>query len=88
VISELHRKQSILLYAKTRSMPDRIVNLVQRQVRPIARGKARAAFEFGAKISISVRNGWLCPTSSCSAQISGGETRWKVALHLGSECIL
>jgi hypothetical protein len=48
VISELHRQQSILLYAKTRSMPDRIVNLVQRQVRPIARGKARAAFEFGA----------------------------------------
>jgi hypothetical protein len=48
VISELHRHQSILLYAKTRSMPDRIVNLVQRQGRPIARGKARAAFEFGA----------------------------------------
>jgi hypothetical protein len=51
VISELHRQQSILLYAKTRSMPDRIVNLVQRQVRPIARGKARAAFEFGALAS-------------------------------------
>jgi hypothetical protein len=48
VISELHRQQSILLYAKTRSMPDHIVNLVQRQIRPIARGKARAAFEFGA----------------------------------------
>ena len=58
VISELHRQQSILLYAKTRSMPDGIVNLVQRQVRPIARGKARAAFEFGAKISVSVRNGF------------------------------
>jgi hypothetical protein len=42
VISELHRQQSILLYAKTRSMPDRIVNLVQRQVRPIARGEARS----------------------------------------------
>ena len=48
VISELHRQQSILLYAKTRSIPDRIVNLVQRQVRPIVRGKARAAVEFGA----------------------------------------
>jgi hypothetical protein len=32
VISELHRQQNILLYAKARSMPDRIVNLVQRQV--------------------------------------------------------
>lgn len=58
VISELHRQQSILLYAKTRSIPDRIVNLVQRHVRPIVRGKARAAVEFGAKISVSVRNGF------------------------------
>jgi transposase, IS5 family len=33
VISELHRQQSILLYSKTRSMPDRIVNLVQRHAR-------------------------------------------------------
>ena len=48
VISELHRQQNIWLYAKTRSIPDRIVNLVQRQVRPIVRGKARAAVEFGA----------------------------------------
>jgi hypothetical protein len=58
VISELHRQQSILLNLKTRSMPDRIVNLVQRHVRPIVRGKARAACEFGAKISVSVRNGF------------------------------
>ena len=58
VISEMHRQQSILFYSKTRSMPDRIVNLVQRQVRPMVRGKARAAVEFRAKISVSVRNGF------------------------------
>jgi len=58
VISELHRQQRILLYAKTRSIPVRIINLVQRQVRPIVRGKASAAVEFGAKISVSVRNGF------------------------------
>ena len=58
VISELHRQQSIVLSANTRSIPDRIVNLVQRHVRPIVRGKARAACEFGAKISVSVRNGF------------------------------
>jgi IS5 family transposase len=58
VISELHRQQTIPLHAKTRSIPDRIVNLVQRHVRPIVRGKARAAVEFGAKISVSVRNGF------------------------------
>ncbi len=46
------------LPASSRSIPDRIVNLVQRQVRPMVRGKARAAVEFGAKISVSVRNGF------------------------------
>jgi len=55
VISELYRQQSILLYSNTRSITDRIVNLVRQHVRLIARGKARAAFEFGAKISVSVR---------------------------------
>lgn len=58
VISELHRQQSILFYSKTRSMPDRIVNLVQSHIRPMMRGKSRAAGEFGAKISVSVRNGF------------------------------
>jgi transposase, IS5 family len=58
VISELHRQQSILLYSQTRSMPDRILNLVQSHIRPIVRGKARAAVEFGAKISVSVQNGF------------------------------
>ena len=58
VISELDRQQGMLLNADTRSMPDRIVNLVQRHVRPMVRGKARAAVEFGAKISVSVRNGF------------------------------
>jgi len=58
VISEMHRQQSILLNTTTRSFPDSIVNLVQRQVRSIVRGKARAAVELGAMISISVRNGF------------------------------
>jgi len=56
--SELHRQQNILINSKTRSIPDRLVNLVQRHVRPIVRGKARAAVEFGAKISVSVQNGF------------------------------
>jgi hypothetical protein len=58
VISWLHRHQTSFLYSKLRSIPDRIVNLIQRQVRPIARGKVRDTFEFGAKISGSVRNGF------------------------------
>ena len=55
VISELHRQPSILLYFKNGRVSDRIVILVQRHVRPIVRGNARAAFEFGAKISVSMR---------------------------------
>jgi len=43
VICELYRLRSILLYSNTRSIPDRIVNLVQRQACSSARGKARAA---------------------------------------------
>ena len=63
VISELHRQQTILLYAKTRSMPNRIVNLVQRHVRPIVRGKAQASVEFGAlarRASACGRSASLC----------------------------
>ncbi len=56
--SEQYRQQTILLHSKTRSIADRIVSLVQRWVRPIVRGKARASVEFGAKISVSVRNGF------------------------------
>ena len=54
VVSELVRKQSILDYADSRSIPDRLVRLFQMHIRPTVRGKARCDVEFGAKISISV----------------------------------
>ena len=56
VIIELYRQQSILLYSKARSMPKRIVNLLQRHQRPIIRDKSKAAVELVAKINVSVRN--------------------------------
>lgn len=34
------------------------MNLVPSHIRPMMRGKARAAVELGAKISVSVRNGF------------------------------
>ena len=46
--SEPYRQQTVLLYSNTKSIPDRLVSLVQRWVRPIVRGKARATVEFGA----------------------------------------
>ena len=40
------------------SVPDRIVSLSQPWLRPIVRGKTKVAVEFGAKLDISVVNGW------------------------------
>jgi hypothetical protein len=54
VVSELMRQQRILYYSDSRSIPDRIVNLVQAHIRPIVRGKSRCNVESGANISISV----------------------------------
>jgi hypothetical protein len=71
VISELHRQQSILLYAKTRSIPERIVNLVQRQVRPIVRGRARAAVEFGALARRASACGRLFPFAMALPSCTG-----------------
>ena len=81
VISEVHRQRSILMYAKTRSIPVRIVNLVQRQVRPIVRGKARAADEFGAiarRASASSRLVFQCAMALPSCTESAGIHTMKV----------
>ncbi len=40
------------------TMSDRIVSISQPHVRPIVRGKARSNVEFGAKISVSLVNGF------------------------------
>jgi IS5 family transposase len=52
--SELHRQERILLNTKPRNIPDPVVNLVQGQVRPIVRAKARASVASGAKLSAMV----------------------------------
>jgi IS5 family transposase len=65
VISERNRQESIQLNVKTRSITDRSLNLVQRSVRPVVRGKARAVVEFGGKISIP------CGTGFASLYLTG-----------------
>ena len=70
VISELSRQQSILLYSKTRSMPDRIVNLFQSHIRPMMRSKVGAAVKFSPKISVSVRNGFAFCTGLAGNHIT------------------
>ncbi len=58
VISELYRQQKEMHSKRIHRIEDRIVNLSQPHVRPIVRGKAKAAVEFGAKVSISVVDGF------------------------------
>jgi hypothetical protein len=58
VIRELYRQQLWMYENKQHSISDRIVSLSQPHVRPIVRGKARASVEFGAKVSISLVDGF------------------------------
>lgn len=58
VISELYRQQKEMFDAKKHAIPGRIVSISQPHVRPIVRGKANAPVEFGAKISVSLVDGY------------------------------
>ena len=58
VIAELYRQQAYMHENNTHQVDDRIVNLDQHWVRPIKRGKVSAETEFGAKVSISVVDGY------------------------------
>lgn len=60
VINEVFRQQVKLYKGRTHSIPGKIMSISQPHVRAIARGKARAAYEFGAKISASMNeNGMI-----------------------------
>lgn len=58
MINELYRQQEIMYKTKEHSIEDRIVSISQPHVRPIVRGKAGADTEFGAKVAISLADGY------------------------------
>jgi hypothetical protein len=58
VISELYRQQREMYENKSHKVEGRIVSISQPHVRPIVRGKVSADVEFGAKISVSVVDGY------------------------------
>jgi IS5 family transposase len=58
VCHEIHRQQLHMIQNNSRRVDDRIVSASQPHVRPIKRGKAGRDTEFGAKLSISVVNGF------------------------------
>ncbi len=57
-IRTIYEQQKYMYDNHTHSVPDRIVSVSQPFVRPIVRGKAGKPVEFGAKLDISVVDGW------------------------------
>lgn len=58
VAREIYRQQLEMFRDKKHQVDDRIVSLHMPFVRPIVRGKTNASVEFGAKLAISVVNGY------------------------------
>jgi len=58
VIHTLYEQQKAMFDTKKHTAPDRIVSIHQPHVRPIVRGKTNAKVEFGAKIHISLVDGY------------------------------
>ena len=57
-VRTIYEQQKYMYDNHTHSVPDRIVSISQPFVRPIVRGKAGKPVEFGAKLDISVVDGW------------------------------
>ena len=58
VIQELYRQQQHMYDNNIHTVENRIVSISQPHVRPIVRGKAGTSTEFGAKLAISLVNGF------------------------------
>ncbi|WDL97896.1 IS5 family transposase [Alicyclobacillus sp. ALC3] len=58
VIQELFRQQKMMHDTRSHRIDDRIVSISQPHVRPIVRGKAKANVEFGAKVAVSMVDGY------------------------------
>jgi len=58
VIQELYRQQREMYQTQSHSIDHRIVSIHQPHVRPIVRGKEKAKVEFGAKINVSLVDGF------------------------------
>jgi hypothetical protein len=58
VIQTLYDQQFTMFVTRTHTVEHRIVSIHQPHVRPIVRGKANAKVEFGAKINVSLMNGF------------------------------
>lgn len=58
VIQNIYDQQEKMYKDHTHSVENRIVNIYQPHVRPIVRGKDKTNVEFGAKLGVSIQNGY------------------------------
>lgn len=58
VIRKVYEQHDYMYCNKTHTVPDRIVSISQPHIRPIVRGKAKVPTEFGAKLDLSIENGF------------------------------
>jgi hypothetical protein len=58
VTQHIYEQQAQMYNEHTHSIENRIVNIYQPYVRPIVRGKDKAQVEFGAKLGVSIQNGY------------------------------
>lgn len=81
-IRTFEEQQRYMLENKCHRVDDRIVSLSQPWVRPIVRGKSKAPTEFGAKISISVIDGYtFLDRISFDAYNEGDEGEFKAVVE-------
>ena len=58
IIRKVYEQQDYMYCNNTHTVPDRIVSLSQPYIRPIVRGKVKSPTEFGAKLDLSIDNGF------------------------------
>ncbi len=59
VVAEVYRQQKEMYEKEENRIDNRIVSITQPHIRPIVRGKAGSAVEFGGKISVSVYENYV-----------------------------
>ena len=58
IIRKVYEQQDYMYCNNTHTVPDRIVSISQPYIRPIVRGKIKDPTEFGAKLDLSIDNGF------------------------------
>jgi hypothetical protein len=82
VIQNIYDQQTKMYKEHTHSVDNRIVNIYQPYVRPIVRGKDKAQVEFGAKLGVSIHNGYArINTLSWEAYNEGSDFKKQVEAY-------